>query len=84
MPVLWRKLATKGPTTDFLALAQQIPKSYQRMAANSAAELNRLLAIDEAGRVRGRTSGGESAIAADQLLSFLATKRKSTIRWETL
>jgi hypothetical protein len=80
-------LASKAPPVSFLELAQRVPKSYQKRAEISAAELSRLLEIDAAGRVSGRQSGAvggssgcETAIMADELLSFLTTKRKSVIR----
>jgi hypothetical protein len=75
----------QSPAVSFFELAQRVPKSYQKRAENSAVELGRLLDIDAAGRVHGRQNGsggrdGEVAIQADELLSFLTTRRKSTIR----
>ncbi len=77
--------SSKEEATSFADLARRVPKSYQKMAENSAAELNRLLEIDEAGNVRSKNSrstgvAGQPAIAAEHLLSFLTTKRKSQIR----
>jgi hypothetical protein len=75
-----RGLATKGSASSFTDLARRLPKTYQKPAASTAAELGRLLDIDAAGNVRRKRdgqivktatvrpaiAGAQSAIAAAQ------------------
>ncbi len=75
-----RGLATKGSASSFTDLARRLPKTYQKPAASTAAELGRLLDIDTAGNVcrkrdgqsvktatvRPAIAGAQSAIAAAQ------------------
>jgi hypothetical protein len=58
-----RGLATNGSASSFTDLAQRLPKTYQKPAASTAAELGRLLDIDAAGNVR-RKRDGKSVKAA--------------------
>jgi hypothetical protein len=59
-----RGLATKGSAPSFTDLARRLPKTYQKPAASTAAELGRLFDIDAAGNVRRKQDGRQSVKTA--------------------
>jgi hypothetical protein len=59
-----RGLAIKGSASSFTDLARRLPKTYQKPAASTAAELGRLLDIDAAGNVRRKRDGRQSVKTA--------------------
>ena len=73
-----RGFSTKPP--GFVDLANQLPKSYQPTALKSAQELEKLFSVRGDGTVNLPNLSSEQAVTAEQLLSYVATKRKLRIR----